>query len=89
LQDASGNREFIGAVTDITERKTAEEKIRHNERELRTLVEAIPAYVGTALPDGSIDFVSQSWLDYTGFTKEHGLVGPGQARSILTMLIGY
>ena len=29
LQDSSGNREFIGAVTDITERKTAEEKIRH------------------------------------------------------------
>ncbi len=28
LQDASGNREFIGAVTDITERKSAEEKIR-------------------------------------------------------------
>src|SRR6266436_4306078 len=28
LQDASGNREFVGAVTDITERKTAEDKIR-------------------------------------------------------------
>jgi PAS domain S-box-containing protein len=73
LQDASGNREFIGAVTDITERKTAEEKIRRNGRELRTLVEAIPAYVGTALPDGSVDFISQSWLDYTGFSKEQGV----------------
>jgi PAS domain S-box-containing protein len=28
LQDASGNREFVGAVTDITERKTAEGNIR-------------------------------------------------------------
>src|ERR1700722_16642518 len=28
LQDASGNREFVGAVTDITERKTSEDKIR-------------------------------------------------------------
>ena len=28
LLDASGNREFVGAVTDITERKTAEDKIR-------------------------------------------------------------
>jgi PAS domain S-box-containing protein len=27
LQDNSGNREFIGAVTDITERKTTEDKI--------------------------------------------------------------
>ncbi len=31
LQDASGNREFIGAVTDITERKTAEQALRSSE----------------------------------------------------------
>src|SRR5258706_6734402 len=31
LQDASGNREFFGAVTDITERKTAEEALRTSE----------------------------------------------------------
>ena len=73
FQEASGNREFIGAVTDITERKTAEEKIRRNERELRTLIEAIPAYVGTNLPDGSVDFISQSWLDYTGFSRDEGM----------------
>jgi PAS domain S-box-containing protein len=72
LKDASGNREFVGAVTDITERKMAEEKIRRSERELRTLVEAIPSYVGTTLPDGSLDFISQSWLDYTGFSREQG-----------------
>src|ERR1700692_4887985 len=31
LQDASGNREFVGAVTDVTERKTAEEALRSRE----------------------------------------------------------
>ena len=65
--------EFAGAVIDITEAKQAEERIRRNERELRTLVEAIPAYVGTALPDGSVDFISRSWLDYTGFSREQGM----------------
>jgi PAS domain S-box-containing protein len=34
LQDASGNREFVGAVTDITERKTAEEALRSSEADL-------------------------------------------------------
>jgi PAS domain S-box-containing protein len=72
LGSASDDLEFAGAVIDITEAKRAEEKIRLSERELRTLVEAIPAYVGTALPDGSVDFISQSWLDYTGFSREQG-----------------
>src|SRR5271156_6739292 len=31
LQDASGNREFVGAVTDVTERRTAEEALRTSE----------------------------------------------------------
>jgi hypothetical protein len=69
----SDDLEFAGAVIDITESKRAEEKIRLSERELRTPVEAIPAYVGTALPDGSVDFISQSWLDYTGFSREQGM----------------
>jgi PAS domain S-box-containing protein len=72
-QDVSGNREFIGAVTDITERKTAEEKILCNERELRTLIDVMPAYVGTCLPDGTADFLSQSWLEYSGQTREEAM----------------
>jgi PAS domain S-box-containing protein len=35
LQDASGNREFIGAVSDITERKTTEEQLRRSAQELK------------------------------------------------------
>src|SRR3984957_18974903 len=73
LEDGSGNREFIGAVSDITERKTAEEKILCNERELRTLIDVMPAYVGTCLPDGTADFLSQSWLEYSGQTREEAM----------------
>ncbi|WP_187142963.1 PAS domain-containing protein [Terriglobus albidus] len=73
FQDASGNREFIGAVTDITERRAAEEKIRYNEKELRTLINVMPAFVGIAAPDGSIEFISQGFLDYTGFSREQGI----------------
>jgi PAS domain S-box-containing protein len=73
LGTAFDDLEFTGAVIDITDAKRAEEKIRFSERELRTLVEAIPAYVGTNLPEGSVDFISQSWLDYTGFSREQGM----------------
>jgi PAS domain S-box-containing protein len=73
LQDTSGNREFIGAVTDITERKMAEERILCSERELRTLIDVMPAYVGTCLPDGTADFLSESWLKYSGQTREEAM----------------
>jgi PAS domain S-box-containing protein len=73
LQSASDEIEFAGAVIDITEAKRAEEKIRNSKEELRTLIEAIPAYVGTAKPDGSVDFISESFLDYTGLSREQGM----------------
>jgi len=81
LGTASDEFEFAGAVIDITEAKRAEEKIRLSERELRTLIDVMPAFVGTALPDGSCDFLSQSWLDYLGLTREQGL-GWGWAGTI-------
>jgi len=37
LQDASGYREFVGAVTDITEQRHAEAVIRQQEAELRNV----------------------------------------------------
>jgi len=73
LQNTSGDREYIGAVSDITERKMAEEKIRRNERELRTLIDVMPAFVGTASPDGSIEFINQNFLEYTGLSREQGM----------------
>jgi PAS domain S-box-containing protein len=81
LENASDDLEFAGAVIDITEAKQAEDKIRLSERELRTLVDVMPAFVGTALPDGSCDFLSENWLDYLGFTREQGL-GWGWASTI-------
>jgi PAS domain S-box-containing protein len=79
LRDESGNREFIGAVSDVTERKMAEEKIWRSERELRTLVEAIPAYVGTNLPDGSLDFISPKLVGLCGVLQGTGVgLGVGE-----------
>jgi PAS domain S-box-containing protein len=69
LQDASGNREFVGAATDVTERKRAEEDLRASERKYRHLVDTTPAFIHTALPDGSLDFLSRGWLEYGGLPQ--------------------
>ena len=65
--------EFVGTVIDVTERKRAEEELRRSERELRTLIDVMPAFVGTSLPDGTVDFLSKSWLDYFGKTREEAM----------------
>jgi PAS domain S-box-containing protein len=73
LGEAGDLAQYVGTVADVTERKRAEEKIRQSERELRTIIETIPAFIGTNLPDGSTDFVSQSFLDYLGISREQWL----------------
>lgn len=73
LNITSDSPEIIGSVIDRTEAEHAEEKIRQSEKELRTIIEIMPAFVSTALPDGTVDFFSQSWLDYSGLTQEEAL----------------
>ena len=74
LRDEKGDIvRWYGALMDIENQKRAEEQLRNSERNLRTTIETIPAYVFSALPDGSIDFVSQSLFDFMGLSPEDGL----------------
>jgi PAS domain S-box-containing protein len=67
LRDESGVPVAILAFNnDITERRRAEEAARRSEKELRDLVNAVPAFVWTTGPDGGIDFVNEHWMEFTG-----------------------
>jgi len=46
--------------------KAAEEKTRQAERQVRRILDNIPALVWTASADGLVDYLSERWLDYTG-----------------------
>jgi PAS domain S-box-containing protein len=60
-------------VTDIDERKRAEEALRQSEQHLRLLVETIPALVGRTTAEGKLDYVNRRVVDYIG--HEPGLIG--------------
>jgi PAS domain S-box-containing protein len=60
--------ELVGAVSDVTTAKVAEERIRQDEREFRQIVEAIPALILVLSPDGSPFYANQVLLEYTGLT---------------------
>ena len=39
-------------------------------KSLRLLIDSIPALIHSGLPDGSLDFFNQRWLDYVGLSLE-------------------
>lgn len=61
---------------DITEQKRAEDIARRSAKELRDVIETIPAVVWSALPDGSNTYVNSRWTEYAGDAQEN----PGTAR---------
>jgi PAS domain S-box-containing protein len=74
LRDEQGNIvKWYGTSTDIEDRKRAEDALRESEDRLRHVVDTIPAIVWSALPDGSVDFVNDRWLQYTGLSREDSL----------------
>jgi len=68
--DQGGVVRWYGTNTDIDDLKRAREKLQHVESDLRVVIDTIPTMSWSALPDGCVDFVSQSWLDYTGFSMQ-------------------
>ena len=57
-------------LTDIEDRKRAEEALRESEYEARLIVDSIPGIIGVASPSGNIDMVSRQALEFFGRTIE-------------------
>jgi PAS domain S-box-containing protein len=48
-------------------------QVQRESRQLRDVIETIPAYVWSARPDGWVDFVNRRWLEFSGFSLEQAL----------------
>ena len=71
LRDASGDPvRWYTLLTDIDERKRAEDALRESERESRLIVDSIPGLVATFTPAGEVDFVNRQVLEDYGKTLE-------------------
>jgi PAS domain S-box-containing protein len=69
IHDDQGNLvRWCGINTDIDDRKRAEQKLKKNEEDLRTIIDAIRQAVVVLTPDGATLYANRVALDITGLT---------------------
>jgi PAS domain S-box-containing protein len=79
IRDQSGDPAYaIGMVTDVTDRKRAEEAIHRSEAKYRRLLERVPAVVYEVLGDGvnTANYMSPYYEILLGYTPEERLADP-------------
>jgi PAS domain S-box-containing protein len=55
---------------DIEDAKRTEDTVRKSEKELRDVIDTIPAIVWSTLPDGSNTYVNKRFVEYSGLSAE-------------------
>jgi PAS domain S-box-containing protein len=70
--------EWVGVHTDVTDLREIEAALRGGEARFRAMAEAMPGFVWTANAQGSLDYTSPRWSEYSGDAAGDGL-GSGWA----------
>jgi len=61
------------------EAKRSDDALRKSEDRVRLVIDTIPAMAWSVLPDGTVDFLNQRWLDYAGVSLEQYVNAPTDA----------
>ncbi|HUR30535.1 MAG TPA: CheR family methyltransferase, partial [Saprospiraceae bacterium] len=70
VHDLNGTIIGITSIgTDVTQEVIARKKIEESENKFRSLADAMPQIVWTALPDGRVDYYNKQWYEFTGFEE--------------------
>jgi PAS domain S-box-containing protein len=77
LRDDKGNIiKWYGVAIDIEDSKRAEDALRQSEDRIRLIIDTIPTMAWSMRPDGTVDFLNQRWLDYSGLSLEQYIKDP-------------
>ena len=54
------------------EQSDVPEKLGQEAARLQTLIDTVPSFLWTSLPDGSKEYLNKRWYEYTGLSLEEG-----------------
>ena len=69
LMDYEGEKAILGIVTDITERRRTEEKVRFEAERLERVMENSQDLIMLTKPDGSVIYVNSALRKITGYSE--------------------
>src|SRR5258705_11995138 len=64
------NREDLKKT--FSETKESAAQLADSEARLRTIIDMVPSFLWTSLPDGSKEYLNKRWYDYTGLSLAEG-----------------
>src|SRR6185503_8895452 len=81
LDDQRQGTERIGGASlahEALESRRSDDTLRTSEDVLRMVIDTIPAMAWSVLPDGTVDFLNQRWMDYAGLSLQEYVKDPMQ-----------
>ncbi|MEF0941262.1 PAS domain-containing protein [Rhizobium sp. BR 362] len=82
LRDQSGAIvQWFAISIDIDDEVRAQNALRESERQLRQLIDAVPALIWSATPEGTLSYINKRLMDTVGVTLED-LTAPDGSRSL-------
>ena len=83
IRDELDQREFIGAVSDVTATKNADERHEGDQRQIRRIIDAIPQHITVLGPGGTVLYGNCATLEYTGLSDEQFQTGNSTCESFI------
>jgi formate hydrogenlyase transcriptional activator len=62
----------LAQIAESHELSDALEKLGQEASRLQTVIDTVPSFLWTSLPDGSKEYLNKRWYEYTGLTLEQG-----------------
>jgi PAS domain-containing protein len=59
-------------ISESHELSDALEKLGQEAALLQTVIDTVPSFLWTSLPDGSKEYLNKRWYEYTGLSLEQG-----------------